>query len=1288
MKGLRFGFSGRVLHVRLSHVILPVLGLWCGLASAFGKPPSEYKFTVITNSYGLLDAFEEPTINEKGEVGFRGQKDLDQDVWIVCVGDGENVSELGSEGHGSNFTDLMIDNSGCICMRSTFVSSSSLEDDDIIYRKCPGGELQKVAGPIEHDAGRYLDPALRVGDAPVFLNLNFDDNDDYILKYVPDSDPAVLASSGANQHYSFQSSDGETTHLSINVTSELVYWARMTDSGGPQYLWRRDIPGVSLTKIVGTDETYGNITLRHIHPRRFAINDHGTVAFVARYGFSGAYFFGLFTANPGAPVLRWYSNILAPGGIWTGAFKLISFNNAGTIAYLHEKRSGETLLESAIATLNGGPPSVVVRKRNKLHDGNYLGTVDYLKTSEPFINNVGQICFVAVFESGAEAVMRADPMGATIDAPMPPTGGNGGMFSTYRWHMNKSGPKWVMEHGLGTVKVLNTGVPPQNSGSGSDGYQFQVTGESFTSILLPGASFPNRTVLGLRLYDFGQILGLTPDVLLNIEDYVPGGVPRFEIIDYAAISGAEPPLDGITVGVTFSGDSEMVMGVTGYATEDGADDCGSATPIGVGQYLGNLAGATADGAATCGSGQPDVWYSFTAPASGALRVTTCSTHDRLAPDAGPDTVLSLHTGCPGTTNNQVACNDDWPTGECPVCGDLDTGQRLDAAVTGQVSVGETVLIRVARNGTSGDTNFVLSVEMDSGDDAYEQNDSPTQAWNMLPESTWLSTQLGTGIPKDDDWYGVAGIALFGENQLVVTCAFTHAEGDIDIELYDSNGVKVAESTGYADNEVLTGRVHGTDHYHLRVYDYSPYAFKSNEYDLVWTIDGCLDDPHEENDNYVDSTDLTEAEGVWLSEAGGHGVAVSGDDDWYAMDLPEDAGTLVVTCLFEHAEGDVDLYLYHNPTEAPVAQSVGSGNSEGFRYALPSPPGMHFVRVELFGGSGCTRYDLKWSLVCTNDDGYEENDQLGDATWLTADAGSWLSTVAGPGIAGDDDWYEVEAGDDNNLLVVTCSFTHAEGNIDVQVTDWSGAVVAEGDSDTDNEALTAHVSGPGAYYLRVYAPSGSQCSAYDLWWDDAGCRDDTNEPNNAHSEATDLGAYAGTWLDEVDGLGVLQDEDWYRIEVEAPYERVVVTCTFSHAQGDIDLELLDGNTGTVATANGTADEEVIDVVVPAPGTYYVRVHPWLTANCSAYNLVWNGLESALAPFRGVLAVQAPPSAKIQLHLTQLKAGWTMSVERCLDLSAGSWDPVTTFVATSDETWFTDTVDPAWGVVYYRLNAVVP
>lgn len=135
----------------------------------------------------------------------------------------------------------------------------------------------------------------------------------------------------------------------------------------------------------------------------------------------------------------------------------------------------------------------------------------------------------------------------------------------------------------------------------------------------------------------------------------------------------------------------VALGVTSVAIAQPANDnCSDAIAIGVGTYSGTTTGANSDGDASCGSSASsnDVWYLYSAQDDVNLNVSTCV-------GATYDTVLSFHSGCPGTTANQLFCNDD-------TCG-------LQSGLTANLSRGEVVYIRVSGfNGASGDFDLELT----------------------------------------------------------------------------------------------------------------------------------------------------------------------------------------------------------------------------------------------------------------------------------------------------------------------------------------------------------------------------------------------------------------------------------------------------------------------------------------------------------------------------------------------------------------------------------------------------
>ncbi|MCP4246523.1 MAG: hypothetical protein GY778_05690 [bacterium] len=109
------------------------------------------------------------------------------------------------------------------------------------------------------------------------------------------------------------------------------------------------------------------------------------------------------------------------------------------------------------------------------------------------------------------------------------------------------------------------------------------------------------------------------------------------------------------------------------------DDCIAAVPVCTGSFNDSTAGMTNDGSASCGTStnSPDMWYTYTPDTNGTATFSMCT-------GTAYDSVLSIHSGCPGTTGNQLACDDDG-------CG----SSSGPSSITLSVTAGTEYVIRVS-----------------------------------------------------------------------------------------------------------------------------------------------------------------------------------------------------------------------------------------------------------------------------------------------------------------------------------------------------------------------------------------------------------------------------------------------------------------------------------------------------------------------------------------------------------------------------------------------------------------
>jgi hypothetical protein len=110
-----------------------------------------------------------------------------------------------------------------------------------------------------------------------------------------------------------------------------------------------------------------------------------------------------------------------------------------------------------------------------------------------------------------------------------------------------------------------------------------------------------------------------------------------------------------------------------------------------------------------------VWFEYTQPFGLPtdevdMVVSTCTTQRSFAIDS----VVSVHTGCPGRPANEIVENDDWLLGPAPLgCIGTASPNNVDAALplsgSFELDPGDTVLIRVAHHDDSIRGNFQLKV---------------------------------------------------------------------------------------------------------------------------------------------------------------------------------------------------------------------------------------------------------------------------------------------------------------------------------------------------------------------------------------------------------------------------------------------------------------------------------------------------------------------------------------------------------------------------------------------------
>lgn len=133
------------------------------------------------------------------------------------------------------------------------------------------------------------------------------------------------------------------------------------------------------------------------------------------------------------------------------------------------------------------------------------------------------------------------------------------------------------------------------------------------------------------------------------------------------------------------------------------DDCASALPIGDGVTAWTTVDAITDGPANClGQINRDVWWSYTATATGSLTVSTCN-------QTTMDTKIAIYTGLTCPPGLPIGCNDDF--GGCA---------SFTSIATAPVVAGSTYLIRLGAFGATSTGSGTITITPPAGPPAFDE----------------------------------------------------------------------------------------------------------------------------------------------------------------------------------------------------------------------------------------------------------------------------------------------------------------------------------------------------------------------------------------------------------------------------------------------------------------------------------------------------------------------------------------------------------------------------------------
>lgn len=193
-------------------------------------------------------------------------------------------------------------------------------------------------------------------------------------------------------------------------------------------------------------------------------------------------------------------------------------------------------------------------------------------------------------------------------------------------------------------------------------------------------------------------------------------------------------------------------------------------------------------------------------------------------------------------------------------------------------------------------------------------------------------------------------------------------------------------------------------------------------------------------------------------------------------------------------------------------------------------------------------------VTSCSDPFEPNDTRGLAHFL--DHGSGIEAEI---CDDDEDWFVVATTPGESVQVSMIIFTNQD--LDLQLVDSDGAVLATSTSTTPRESATATMPADGAMYVHVYGFDGAT-SPYSLRAHDP-CQPDAYEPNDTREQAAPI-----PLSEPITATGCPLDLDWYAIDVQAG-DRIFLTADAS--ADDLPYVMYEPGGSPIAEADLSVDE---------------------------------------------------------------------------------------------------------------------
>ena len=469
--------------------------------------------------------------------------------------------------------------------------------------------------------------------------------------------------------------------------------------------------------------------------------------------------------------------------------------------------------------------------------------------------------------------------------------------------------------------------------------------------------------------------------------------------------------------------------------------------------------------------------------------------------------------------------------------------------------------------------FAGTAGAQTAEDYLEPNDERSSATDVGSGNSY--DDLSIDDSTDVDYYAVDVEA--GE-EIAANIEHSHSEGDLDLEIQDTDGSYEAGSYSVSDDESASHVADTSGTYYVQVYGYSG---ATANYDVSITTEeeeNVSEDRLEPNDERSSATDLGTA-----GASDDLTIHSSGDEDFFQVEA--DAGdTISAQIAFADDNGDIDLELQDSSGNY-LDGSYSVSDDESVEYTVDEG-GTYYLRVYPWSGAP-NGYDInvstEGSVVDDGGDYLEPNDERSGATYLgTGGSYDGLSVHDNS----DEDFFQVEA-DAGDTITAGIEFSDDNGDIDMELQDSDGYSLTNSISVSDDETIEYTVEEGGTYYVQVYPWSGAP-NDYDIdvSTDGSSSDDDDQIEDGADLRSVSFGESAAGTIDTSDPTleGYYHEPvTFYGDEGEA------VNIDMTSDTGDSYL-VLQGPDDEYLTFNDDGgdglDSSIQDYVLPQSGEYTI------------------------------------------------------------------------------------------------------